>query len=252
MHMRKKKWAQSELDACPFYYENAYELRGRWRGEFTREGPLHVELGCGKCVSTARMARENPDVNYLALDLSRDMLAVGRRGILDVYGGEPVENLKLGHHNLLYIQQMLSREDAVERLYISFCNPWDQKDRHERRRLTHTRQLIQYRTFLTPEAEIYFKTDADGLFEDSREYLDEAGFDVEYITWDLHGSGFAPNYITEHEARFAAQGIPIKVLIARMRPISPERERELRAAWLGDEATQREVLRLSGEGGVVR
>ena len=31
MHMRKKKWAQGELDACPFYYENAYEHRGRWR-----------------------------------------------------------------------------------------------------------------------------------------------------------------------------------------------------------------------------
>lgn len=252
MHMRKKKWAQGELDACPFYYENAYEQRGRWRREFAQDAPLHVELGCGKCVSTARMARENPGVNYLALDLSRDMLAVGRRGIMELYGGEPVENLKLGHHNLLYIQQMLAPEDAVERLYISFCNPWDQKGRHERRRLTHTRQLVQYRTFLTPEAEIYFKTDADGLFCDSREYLEEAGFDVTYITWDLHASGFAPNYVTEHEARFVAQGIPIKFLIAKMRPISAGRERELRAAWLGDEETQAQVLHLDGEGGVIR
>lgn len=252
MHMRKKKWAQGELDACPFYYENAYELRGRWRGEFAREGALHVELGCGKCVSTARMARDNPSINYLALDLSRDMLAVGCRGIHDVFGDAPVENLKLGHHNLLYIQQMLCAEDAVERLYISFCNPWDQKGRHERRRLTHTRQLVQYRTFLAPGAEIYFKTDADELFEDSLGYLAETGFETTYLTRDLHASGFAPNYVTEHEARFVAQGVAIKFLIAKMQSLAPERERALREAWLGDEETQREVLRLSGEGGVVR
>ena len=150
MHMRKKKWAENELASCPFYFDSARALSGRWRALFAHAGELHVELGCGKCVSTALLARETPGINYVALDLSRDMLAVARRNIVAAYRETPVNNIVLSCHNLLYVQQIFSPADAVDRLYINFCNPWDQKIHHERRRLVHTRQLLQYRTFLSP------------------------------------------------------------------------------------------------------
>ena len=40
------------------------------------------------------------------------------------------------------------------------------------------------------------------------------GFTMRYITFDLHASGFQPNYVSEHEALFSRQGVPIKMLIA--------------------------------------
>ena len=46
-------------------------------------------------------------------------------------------------------------------------------------------------------------------------YLAQDGWRAEYITWDLHASGFAPNVVTEHEEMFTREGIPIKFLIAR-------------------------------------
>ena len=33
------------------------------------------------------------------------------------------------------------------------------------------------------------------------------------MTRDLHASGFAPNYVSEHEAKFSGQGVPIKFVI---------------------------------------
>ena len=39
-------------------------------------------------------------------------------------------------------------------------------------------------------------------------------FNIKYITYDLHQSGFEPNYITEHETMFSEEGIKIKFLIA--------------------------------------
>lgn len=242
MHMRKKKWAENELASCPFYFDSARALSGRWRALFAHAGELHVELGCGKCVSTALLARETPGINYVALDLSRDMLAVARRNIVAAYRETPVNNIVLSCHNLLYVQQIFSPADAVDRLYINFCNPWDQKIHHERRRLVHTRQLLQYRTFLKPGAQLYFKTDNDALFDAALGYLDESGFSVSFLTRDLYQSGYAPNYPTEHELRFAAAGVPIKFLQAVMQPLAPERERVLRVCWLGDEATQRRIL----------
>ncbi len=58
---------------------------------------------------------------------------------------------------------MLGKEDYAERIYINFCNPWP-RGKHKKRRLTHTRQLIQYRDFLVDGGEIHFKTDDDELF----------------------------------------------------------------------------------------
>ncbi|MGL4773786.1 MAG: tRNA (guanosine(46)-N7)-methyltransferase TrmB, partial [Clostridium sp.] len=100
------------------------------------------------------------------------------------------------------------------RIYINFCNPWP-KERHKKRRLTHNRQLEKYKTFLRPEGEIWFKTDDDPLFEESLEYFKESGFNIEYITYDLHKSGFKGNVVTEHEKMFTGMGIKTKFLIAK-------------------------------------
>ena len=56
------------------------------------------------------------------------------------------------------IQNILNEKDLVDRIYINFCNPWP-KPRHNKKRLTHTKQLEKYKIFLKPGGEIYFKTD---------------------------------------------------------------------------------------------
>ena len=105
-------------------------------------------------------------------------------------------------------------DDRVERIYINFCNPWP-KPRHQKRRLTHTRQLLQYRTFLIDGGEIWFRTDDDGLFEDSHTYFAQAGFEILEESWDLPPGTRPECPETEHERMFRDEGIPIKFLIAR-------------------------------------
>lgn len=218
MHMRRKPWARPELNACPYYLDMPCEARGAWRTRFLHaQAPLHVEMGCGKGVSTSQMAYENRNINYVALDVGRDVLGVCRRNVAALYADEPVQNLMLGACNIEYIGQVFAPEDQVERIYIHFCNPWSQKKKREKRRLTHPRQLVQYREFLVTDGEIYFKTDHDGLFEDSIAYFEQAGFFIEYLTRDLHSSGFAPNYQSEHEILYSQKGVPIKFLIAKKR-----------------------------------
>lgn len=217
MHMRTKKWARPELAASGYYYNFPQEIRGKWHAQFDHAAPLHVEMGCGKGVSTAQMAYANRDVNYIAMDVSADMLGVARRNIAAQYGQAPVENIKLVSTNIEYIEQVFAPEDVVERIYISFCNPWSKRKKREKRRLTHPRQLVQYREFLIDGGEVHFKTDHDELFDDSIAYFEECGFEITYLTRDLHASGYAPNYRSEHENKFTAEGIPIKFLIAKKR-----------------------------------
>ena len=220
MRMRKKKWARPELEACPWAVLDSDACRGRWRSLFPKEGPLHLELGCGKGVSTAEMAHDQQNVNFVAIDISTDVLGVARRNIAARYAGEPVDNVRLAVKECSFISQAFSPEDRVERIYISFCNPWTQRERQKKRRLTHPRQLMQYRDFLVDGGEIWFKTDDDALFDDSVGYFAECGFTLRYLTRDLHASGFSPNYVSEHEALFTAQGVKTKFLIARKGPLA--------------------------------
>ncbi len=218
MRLRKKPWADAELAQSPFFIENPEQYRGRWKDAFAPElsdKPLHVEIGCGKCVQTAMLAHENPGVRLLAIDEVRKILAVGAREVLKVYGEEEVANLRLTCADAIETDGWISAEDKIERVYISFPNPWTQREKHHKRRLTHPRQLMQYREAMVDGGEIWFKTDDEKLFADSKEYFPACGFTITFLTDDLHASGFQPNFESEHERKFSAQGMPIHMLIAR-------------------------------------
>ena len=222
MHIRKKKWARPELNACAWYENDGEKRKGHWREAFPRpEAPLHLEMGCGKGVSTAKMAAANPDINYVAADISNDVLGDARRNLVRECGGEP-DNIMILSCDICFIDRYFDQRDGAERIYISFCNPWTERPKHEKRRLTHPRQLIQYRRMLRDGGEIWFKTDDDRLFEDSLAYFALCGFELRYLTWDLAGSGFEPNYLSEHEIMYMEKGVPIKFAILRKTPEEPD------------------------------
>ena len=217
MRMRRKAWTEPLLDNCEYLISRPREYRGHWRERFKNpQRPLHIEIGCGKGVSTVKMAHENPNVNYVAIDEVRHVLAVTIKNAQSEYDSDPIENLTLTNVDAMFIQDSFSAEDGVSRIYIQFPNPWDEKAKQHKRRLTHPRQLMQYRDFLTKDGEIYFKTDDTPLFEATKRYLGLCGFEIDYLTDDLHASGFTPNYVSEHEALYAGRGLPIHFLIARM------------------------------------
>ena len=221
MRMRRKPWTEPKLAACPYFIEEPSSHRGHWRECFDHpDRPLHLEIGCGKGVSTVQMAHANPEINYIAIDEVRTVLAVSVRNTEREYEGESPENLVFSEADAMRIYDTFSAADGIGRIYISFPNPWDERAKHHKRRLTHPRQLFQYREFLAPGSEIWLKTDNDALFTATKRYMGECGFEIVHLTDDLHASGFAPNYMSEHERLYVGQGKPIHFLIAKMAPLT--------------------------------
>ncbi|MBP1566804.1 MAG: tRNA (guanosine(46)-N7)-methyltransferase TrmB [Oscillospiraceae bacterium] len=217
MRIRRKPWARPELEACDFCVKDLEAIRGKWNDSFVNKNPLHLELGCGKGGFIAQISALNQNINYVAIDIKSEMSAYARRKIVASFeekGIEKIENVKLLVHNIENIHEVFSEEDRVERIYINFCNPWP-RGKHKKRRLTYPKKLAEYRKFLCDTGEIWFKTDDDELFEESIEYFNESGYSIEYITRDLHNSGFEYNIETEHEKMFSDMGIKIKFLIAK-------------------------------------
>ena len=219
MRIRFKPWARPELEASKFYIANPTEVKGKWKEQYkNKENPIHLELGCGKGTFISNLAVRNPNVNYLAIDLIDAMLGLAKRNIEAVYAenNRQIDNVYITGFDIERINLILDKEDKVERIYINFCNPWP-KDKHRKKRITHTRQLEKYKEFLDENAQIYFKTDDDELFASSINYFKESGFEIIKITYDLHSENNIDNIETEHEKMFSEQGIKIKALIAKVK-----------------------------------
>ena len=86
MRIRFKPWARPELEASKFYRDNPEELKGKWIQEFkNKENPIHLELGCGKGQFISQIAFQNPEINYIAIDLVDAMLGLAKRTVEQTY-----------------------------------------------------------------------------------------------------------------------------------------------------------------------
>ena len=222
MRIRKKKWAEPELSVCNFYVKNPEENAGKWMQAFKKEQPLYLEIGCGKGGFAGQLALKNPDKNIIALDIKVDMLGVGRRTIVKLFEDagktqDDITNLLLVKYNVEMLDKIITADDKIDRLFINFCNPWP-RAKHKKRRLTYYKKLEMYKTFLKPDSEIRFKTDDDELFDESLEYFEQSGYEILYLTRDLHASDVTDNIETEHERMFSEECIKIMYLIARQKP----------------------------------
>ena len=218
MRIRFKPWARPELEASEFYRDNPEELKEKWIKEFKNQNnPIHIELGCGKGQFISQIGIQNPEINYIAIDLVDAMLGLAKRNVEQIYkdNNRNIDNVLLTRFDIERINLILGKEDHIKRIYINFCNPWP-KGKHRKKRLTHTRQLEKYKEFLDDEGEIYFKTDDDDLFLASLTYFEESGFEIIKETKNLHLEPiWENNIITEHEKMFSDKGIKIKALIAK-------------------------------------
>lgn len=210
MRLRKKWWARPELEQSPVVVVNPKENKGRWKDAFGNGSEIYLELGCGRGGFIAARAEQEKDKNFIGIDLKDEVLIYALHKVEE----KELTNVRLIPMNISWVGDIFGK-DEISRIFINFCNPWP-KLRHNKRRLTHSRFLELYKQFLKPESEIWFKTDDKGLFEDSTEYFRESGFDVTYLTYDLHNSGFDRNVVTEYEAKFTSLGMNTMFLIAKL------------------------------------
>ncbi len=218
MRIRFKKWARPELEESEFYIDNPEEYKGKWKTLFKNNNPIHIELGCGKGSFISSLASKNTNINYIAIDLVDAMLGLAKRNIETTYKNKnkQINNVYITRYDIERILNIFDKDDEIERIYINFCNPWP-RGKHHKKRLTHTRQLDKYKTFLINGGKIYFKTDDDNLFNDTLTYLKDSEFILEKLTYDLADEEDfweEENIVTEHEKMFSEQGIKIKALIA--------------------------------------
>jgi tRNA (guanine-N7-)-methyltransferase len=201
MRLRNKPWAKDKLaEHSNFVIKNPAEHKGKWHQIFGNHNPIHIEVGTGKGRFVTGMAKANPNINYIGIELQISVVV----GALDRIIEDPLPNILLLNENADDLSTFFEK-DEIDRVYLNFSDPWP-KNRHEKRRLTYKQYLQSYENILVSNGEIHFKTDNQGLFEYSLASFSEYGLLLKYVSLDLHNSGFEGNITTEYEEKFANKG----------------------------------------------
>ncbi|AKG74312.1 tRNA (guanosine(46)-N7)-methyltransferase TrmB [Salinicoccus halodurans] len=200
MRMRNKPWAMDFLSSN----EDIVDVESRYAGKidefFVKKQPLHIEVGTGMGTFITELASRNPDINYAGIELDKNVMI----RVLEKVRELELENVRLLLLDANKIDEYFN-EDEVDRVYLNFSDPWP-KNRHEKRRLTFSSFLDQYKLILEKDGELHFKTDNRGLFEYSLVSLNQFGMDFHEVILNLHEDEPEDNIRTEYEEKFSAKG----------------------------------------------
>ena len=211
MRLRKVKNALEKLRQNKTYFiDNPQEHIKEWEKVFGNSYPIHMEIGCGKGKFIYEMAKNNPNINYIAIEKYDSVLL----RVLEKIENETIPNLKLVVLDASNLKNYFSSAE-ISRIYINFSDPWP-KSAHQKRRLTYKSFLESYSYILKSEDSIFQKTDNRKLFEFSLQSFSEQGWILSNISLDLHKDALEDNIMTEFEEKWSKLG-PIYRLEARKR-----------------------------------
>ena len=203
MRLRKKKNAASRYNACLDWVLNKETV-----ADWCSHDHLALEIGSGKGGFITKLALENPDVRYIAVEKEVDCIIMAME-----------KAKKAGLTNLRFLAEdakdlsLILPNGKFETIYLNFSDPWPKK-KYGKRRLTHRNLLRHFVPLLKDAGQLRFKTDNDKLFEFSLEEWKALEMDICFLTYDLHKENVA-NIMTEYETRFSQLGTPIKSMWAR-------------------------------------
>ena len=206
MRLKNIKGAGEKVLNGKYVINNPKDYIGKWKELFGNDNPIHIEIGMGKGKFILDNALSNPNINYIGIEMYDSVIlrAVEKTNELEL------NNLYLIRIDATLIEEIFDKE--IDVIYLNFSDPWP-KDRHAKRRLTSPRFLARYDKIFRGTSRIIQKTDNLPLFEYSLESLKEYGYNIDYVSYDLHSD--KDNIITtEYEDKFTNMGIKINYLEA--------------------------------------
>ncbi len=173
---------------------------------FQNDNEINLEIGMGKGDFILQMAQKYPNKNFVGVEKFDGVICKAIKK-LEEYN---LLNIRLIRSDAVDLEKIINKE--INTIYLNFSDPWLKK-RYHKRRLTHINQLKTYDKLFKNKKHIIFKTDNIELFNDSILYLEEYGYKIIKISYDLHNENLE-NFETEYEKKFSNLGFKINYLEA--------------------------------------
>ena len=136
----------------------------RW---FGRSAPVVLEIGCGTGTSTAAMAKNEPHVDVVAVEVYRKGLAQ----LLGAVDREGITNVRLIRGDGLDVLEHMIASGSLTGVRVFFPDPWP-KSRHHKRRLLQPGTVALIADRLRSGGILHVATDHQGYAEQIAEVGD--------------------------------------------------------------------------------
>ncbi|NOX36561.1 MAG: tRNA (guanosine(46)-N7)-methyltransferase TrmB [Calditrichaeota bacterium] len=193
--------------------ENQFPLP--WTDIFGRSAPLYVEIGFGNGVFLINWAREQPEGNFIGIEISLESMAKAQKGIFQ----EGITNIRVIHEDARFALREFFADNSIRHIMMNFPDPWP-KERHRERRALSPAFVQILGTVLESDGIFELVTDQEWYAQDAQELCQQFAFlAVEKVEKNPHRP-----VQTKYEKKWRQLGRDIFRLVARkVQPTTVER-----------------------------
>ncbi len=165
--------------------------------------PLALEIGCGVGDFIIQRATQQPQTNFIAIDIYNK----GCYKTCNRIDDSGLTNVRVMRMEARYLLSQFGCADMLCAIYVNCPDPWPKK-RHRARRLVNNTFLTQILYYLKPQGDLYFITDVEDYAQQVADSLAVApGYINQFPTAYTPQFNGYPN--SKYMRRFLAQGLPI-------------------------------------------
>ncbi len=160
------------------------EMQGCWNAkQFKNNGPIILELACGRGEYSLALAKTHPENNYIGLDIKGARIWKGAKNALEMN----LPNVAFLRTKIEVIEHFFGPEEVSE-IWITFPDPFLRKSKANKR-LTSIPFLQRYIKIIKDGGIIHLKTDDPTLYEFSKETFSQFPHtDIIYDNDDIYAS----------------------------------------------------------------
>jgi len=159
---RDTLWAKFGIE----FQESILDLRKA----FAKPQPVVMEIGYGMGEATWQIAKDNPAINYLGVEVH--MPGVGK--LMARIEEFALTNVKLIERDVFEVFHYMIADSALDGVHLYFPDPWPKK-RHFKRRIVNQRFIAEVATKLKPGGYLHIATDWVPYAEWITEQFSESG-----------------------------------------------------------------------------
>ncbi len=135
---------------------------------FSNKAPVILEIGFGSGDATIIIAKNNPNINYIAVEVYPS----GVGTILQKIRNYEIKNLRIIQHDATEVIKKMITNQSLSGIHIFFPDPWPKK-KHHKRRLISSSFLVDLEKKLVKDCYLHLVTDCQNYKEQITEEIDK-------------------------------------------------------------------------------
>jgi tRNA (guanine-N7-)-methyltransferase len=121
---------------------------------FGRCAPTILEIGFGMGETTATIAVQSPEKNFLGIEVH----SPGVGSLLKEIGEQQLRNVRIIQHDAVEVVRTMIPQSSLHAIHVYFPDPWP-KTRHHKRRLLQPEFVAELTKRLEPQGYLHVATD---------------------------------------------------------------------------------------------